>query len=625
MEKKDKSWIWALGLVSAVFAIIFVLVVGYGTYEFFIKDFQAKVQKKIIIPPLNKAPKIQYESKVTGIKYETFSHGQIDGVDQFFFTQEELEKVDKEIFEKLSFGPEIFALRKISFNDTEVLDPKAKGQYIPITREIYVSVTSEADLNLSFEQKLAAIMPTIFHEYMHHFSNEYLKSGSEVNDKNTQLVDKTGEQNELTLWNRKFVETFQQALRYTDNQQNRTIISQNKSNPNFIGNYYSASDLYKIANSQDTRGLNSAIDEIPLNFKIDPRTHSQHFNKNFDRNFTRKEIQYYYSQEELVPREFQKIAYLPYYNSQKTTNPELKNEDDEFSQDGFGVLRKLTSSVTPNAFAFDWSRTAILNGNPTLHKNENVVLGDNFFLNNPYGGNIVSFKKDIYGSVFRTYNEKAFMKNTVNEFYNAFLEAMNYKSEISQLFVKNESNLESKSKAKVNPGKNNHFVRFTGFLTKEKAKKYKALVLTDEKGNIKRQSNLKFLTRNGDFTFKAKKNFNDTSHTLDPITSGYVTKDEEKVSYYTQDYIDLREGILGNINLDFNPNKTRSSLVYFWNDRNGDDQIQNDELEKPVVPNDLSREITTNRQDRTLENIITGKKDTYYIVNNNQGVRIVHK
>ncbi|PAF54692.1 MYPU_1760 family metalloprotease [Mycoplasmopsis agassizii] len=587
------------------------------------------------------------------IQYDSFASRLTNGSEKWFFSKEELADLHKIILDRLAYGPEIYDLKRISFNNVDILSSGVNGQYFPATNEIFISVNSYIMQDMTFEQKVDAVLPTIYHEYFHHFANSYLQSDNlnqitRVN--NTTLVSKAvstsaSGQNNVTVsasqWNKNFVDEFQQLLNYENTADNNALKSEHlRSWVSAAGPrqclcaVYAASVLYAMANENSTVA-NAQLQAVTNNLYVSaPEVSTTNgFRNNSAITYGAEQIAYFYSQAELVPREFQKIGYVPFY-SVENPGTNFSNRF-AFAQNGFGtsVSETVNTSVTnirtySDTYIEDLGRSNKLLSQSVNNVDVPYIASDN------RGAQYLLANNVSKGSLQINNREVVTFEDRTKDLYNAYLKAMGYDNEINQIYFVNP-NIAVKSLGIVQAKNPNDSVsirdkfnniRMSGFLTKEKAAKYDGLIIENGNKKIKvaitylnnkninsnknvltdnndfASQNLVFnpvdnLLKDGEFTFKAKQNVSDLSKTLGPLESKVTNSTSEYVSWMSDAYF-----------MDVSTHVS-TSRIYFWDDLNNDDEVQDNEKFVPLL-NNTSRTITSFRASQQGE---LGSRNFYTI------------
>ncbi|OYD26950.1 hypothetical protein EI74_0329 [Mycoplasma testudineum] len=498
-------------------------------------------------------------------------------VAKYIFSSDEIKKFASWFLENIDYGPEILELNSVVLNDPIVtVDQKgAKGLYTSFVNQISVNVDNEIISNLNFDQKIESIAPTLKHEYMHHFANVYLDRKGLPASENVEIVTNVGENNSPveSAFSKSFYDQFIDVLRLSDTTENNSYKNTNNPNSQFIGKYFSESELFKMNNSYDSvelknrylqlynsnNGLNWSNREVPKN--VNGLTY-----RNSTSPVALKTLNYEYSFSELIAREWVKIANVTKYNKGNWGN-EVQN---------FWYTKNFENDklLFPNSFLSDWDKSIELNSNTITQRNgrSDIVSPGYEYIEK----DIATMANATYGGKFTNNNgDVSILENRVKDLYNVYLNAMNINNEISTIMFKNDafkSKTTSENKSSLSYINRNE-VKFGGFLSVEKASKYKALVYKDKDDNYYKNE-IKFINFDpnkpndyDNFSFRAKSSFLATSRDLNPWTG---SEDNKKiVSWFSSAYINLK----GKSNSQF----------YFWNDINNNDIVEENELVNPLM------------------------------------------
>ncbi|MGP1451730.1 MAG: MYPU_1760 family metalloprotease [Metamycoplasmataceae bacterium] len=549
----------------------------------------------------NKNKILTFNDPITHIKFKDFCYG-IDklGVNHFYLGKQGLKYLALQFHQKITFGNEVNFLKAININDFTILNNKVKGLYIPNIQEMFINSSSYAEKNLSIEDKVKAILPTIFHEYMHHWATCYAEIASSKNNEiyNTYYF-KNNDYNKSTstknYWNPYFYKNFLSNLNY-EIFDNSTEIDKELANYKFLSNpnnqlSLSLKELFEASNKVE-KG------------KIFRNKLFEHKNYYFGNSYylDSKNIPYYYSLAELIPREWQKIGYVPYFNISKLDTKEVKDFENNkllFSWSGTH-FSKFNSYQRFEGFsnAEDWAKTFDL-GIGFEHLKPKIIdtkdFGSNLFEyknlypNNPYGGKLfdpISFKEITYSPYVKKLQE-------------VMLNTMGYGKNISQIYSNIEYEWKNNGNVWINDKKLLNSIAFSGYLD-NKLKEAKAIVIKNKKTN-------KYLT----FNIK-KQIIHNFGIRKSLLSNEYEKLDENK---YTPYYTDFKFSEI---------NETLGEKIGFWIDKNNDNKIEENEIIYNNLTYSENREITTKRsswqfRNEDEKNLISSSwksKNTYSIQKN---------
>ncbi|OYD26549.1 hypothetical protein EI74_0756 [Mycoplasma testudineum] len=561
----------------------------------------------------------QNDVNKTWIIYDSFSsqvrYPDNTTKDVHFFSEKELEKLHHIILDRLDYGPEIYDLKRISFNNTDILEADVNGQYIPSTHEIFISVKNYIALELNFEQKVDAVLPTIYHEYFHHFANSYLQNENVNLNKTDGLtptlldsinVSGNDVSSNKVQWNSNFINKFQSSLSYTNTAANGNLILSGNISFTCLCGFASASHLYRMAND-----VNYSNDLIATNNMRLVASPSNLTSNNDSVLYRASQLAYYYSQSELVPREYQKMAYVPIYNSQNFGNT---------TQNAYGT-RIGASNIASDTYFEDWGRSTYIfrnaNNEMLFNRNQNITNPEltYFAANNVFGGTLTT-EQGTYA-----------FEDRYNDLYEAYLDALGYTNEINQVYFLNNStvfkNATTKSLSPSNFEEDNFYkLRFSGYLTREKANKYKGLVLSNNgsyvvypmqyinhnatNSTIKASDqqllpNSDNLLKLGDLTFRTKNSPTALTKNVSPLSSNYLNNKDNVNSTISDSQISTSDFVAYITDINAVPKSLNRSVLYFWDDKNENNSVEPDELFAPEM-NNKSRLISSYR--RTFDNFL---------------------
>ncbi|PAF54946.1 MYPU_1760 family metalloprotease [Mycoplasmopsis agassizii] len=518
-----------------------------------------------------KLKKLVFQESKYGIKYVVFP---VNG--KYYFDEKTILEFNDYLLKHLNYTSEILYISELIFNTPFTKMEEAKGYYTTPDNRIYFETNDELSSDtksLTTIQRIENIFGTLQHEYIHHVDNVYLRS---IKDEKSDQVYKiyqnqrnyekdlvTAKRTDYQLYNKDFVNAFIKSLNYEFNALNNSYKNENYNNPefNFIGKYFSASELFLIANGNPESPEVEALVKKYGNNKYVFKTEKSNLNsvkgsnRNSNQEFTLTDIRYYYSLSELIAREFTKIGTASIFTHEVG--------DQTLNIWGRQSLQK-ENLYYPSVFMSDWSRAVklysninrrlIRNGSQTV---TNVSEGYEFL--SELSSSLL-MANSVYGGSLQTTKGEAILKNKVNDLYNAYLNALGINNEISLMYIKNNA---TGSAGSTKDRFQSDTVRFSGFLNLEKAKTYKGLVI--QNGNKYEITDIKLINYKddysaSDFPFKVKSSFT-SDNDLNP---NQTLKSETLVSWYSDAFVNLA-------------NKNNPSL-YFWNDLNNDELLQENEL-----------------------------------------------
>ncbi|WP_406615260.1 MYPU_1760 family metalloprotease [Mycoplasmopsis hyopharyngis] len=509
-----------------------------------------------------------FKDPITNIKFKDYSYGKDENGKRFYLGKVGLKYLANQFHNKVSFGPEVNFLNGININDFRLLNFNVKGIYIPNVQEMYINTSSFAERNLSVRDKVIAIMPTVFHEYMHHWATCYAEIASNKNNdlyntyyfKNNDYNASTASKN---YWNPYFYQNFLSNLNYLDftNDPNALKIINNKN----IYQTLSQKELFLASNKIENEA-------IAARTKLHSR---QKFMFGSTYSLQSKDIPYYFSLAELIPREWQKNAYIPYFLLDKKDKYEVIDFEKNkilFSWAGaYFAQKSFYKKFEGFSNAEDWAKVydigiGFSNGGVSLIDN-NSFNKNSLYANNIYGGNLLTKtparplkyepKKDQFLETMR--NTMGFGK-TISQIY----------SKIEYRWIFDENN--EGQNVWVDDKKLLNTIAFSGFL-EEKFKNAKAIVL---KNTNNKNVPLK-IHKQSIYNFNIRKNLTSNEH---------EDFDFKKIIPYYTDY-ENTDGLLTSIKL--------NEKIGIWVDNNNDDKMDDEEIVYKGISIFDKRDITTKR------------------------------
>ncbi|UUD36779.1 Uncharacterised protein [Mycoplasmopsis californica] len=611
-----KKWIWLV--VIPVLFIIFIPAVLVLSSHIFDRKNQTnswKMQKyyhESEVPNLasknaNNALYWDQETQISFISYEK-NNG------KKWLEKEELALFAAEFKKVATYGPEIGLLNAIIIDDYDVIDANtAYGLYVTTAREIHINTDRFNKYTLSTKEKINLIMPTLFHEYMHHWANTYVNNGMlKKDDPNSQdnIVYENSDVKMPQIWDGKYVDGFVRLLNYDKEfHPPRTYLNE----ANHATKFFNLKNIFDYSNyenklyygyytSKNKLFLPEVSDDQIVTFDDKPDLFIQ--NKPL---YYLHKLKYYYSMTELVPREWMKVAYqLPYDNITKrndiindrtiyndnidfkpmpnTNNvwyktgiyglivqhrPDKKNK--KFSGSSFGVRDGMTKYAHPghdpqplnyefdeigyasymNSFIDDWTRTTSIS--------TNYLNGNISFDNVPF------YPNNLFAGIYYTADDVNAITSTSKDFLALQLEAMSYGKMVSQIFNRLDYYEWTSTK------KGDSISYSTGFFNEFKLMGYlpnkgiKHIVYYDDKNNEVRIP-LRIMKNN----FRAKKALILTKEQRDAFWLPSDIDETTYIPYLSDQYINAQNVY---------------SPLFFWNDLNSDNIIQEGEkINKFSIP-----------------------------------------
>ncbi|WP_406614632.1 MYPU_1760 family metalloprotease [Mycoplasma corogypsi] len=449
-----------------------------------------------------------YKDPYTGVSFNQFKVKRLYKMENkpvedavYYFTPAELVLFAQEFKRKVPFGPEIKRLVSININSNR-LNSRVNGLYHVGDYQIDINTTTYIPFKeqMGSYEKIGAIMATVFHEYMHHFSTVYIQNAGfdniffgantpTINQLNPTLspdilqdkklyynprLNPNNDQGSVLNWNYYFINNFYNLLNYDveDPGYIRPALTYlwpavgNNKTGGILGNMFSPNWIWNTAN----RPTNLTPEELETKAYFDSQ-------KLFS--LTVKMFGYNYSIIELIPREYTKFAYESYFNINESRNKLASNQylnrsqTEALSLSYFGATISPTNpyqtnfNIAPSAQAEDWSKVYLNSlGGPNrtgMFISQAAVSPNSVF-------DISEFRYvDKDGEPQRLPDEKT--KNRSVEFYQEFLKVMGYGKSLAQIYY--EDNTSQNTGATV---KQFNRVKFSGYLPDNK---YTGMVIKD--------------------------------------------------------------------------------------------------------------------------------------------------
>ncbi|WP_322958364.1 hypothetical protein RRG49_03535 [Mycoplasmopsis felis] len=618
---------------------------------------------------------LQYSDPYTKIIFRDYSyHTDGDGNNRYLLGRNGLVYLAQEFKRKVPFGTEVFDLEAINVNDFNVISDKANGLYISNTKNIYINGSIYAEKGFNLYEIIGGLMPTVFHEYMHHWSASYpetaLRTSPEksidetitINDKNHTPIyyNPYGESHEnhthgsKQYWDSYFANNFYTLLNYDVDK--KGYITRNDlevfdfarawspsslpvESEKFLYRRLSPKSIWDIANS----GTVSPENARAVNYGELYYSPSGSFSTDY------KKIKYNYSLTELLPREYTKYAFESYFsmNDENKAAENAQKKLPSISWFGIHYFKKSNSSdsieaayFSPSANAEDWSKVYLNNfdssrrqfmfkdghtveteGNYAGRAINAAMTPNSVFDISPYRYDEVQrrrFGTNVLGNPIirnvRTINEldKSKTKSRSQEFYDLFLNTMGYGKTISQIYYESDWKWVSRGSVNVDNTKANK-VKFAGYL---KDKKYEGIVVKDRENNIIGQSYINYYDA---FSFFGHKEFDQGAKM---VQNNEITQDRQKqinnrLYPGTSKENNLNEHFYSYISNAF-INVEDDATIYMWDDKNQNSIVDEGELEDSEINLPTSRDITTTRGWNVKEPVF--KK--YKVINENGQTKI---
>ncbi|WP_412031712.1 MYPU_1760 family metalloprotease [Metamycoplasma buccale] len=317
----------------------------------------------------SKKNKIEYQyGKLTLVEYAYKKDA--EGNPVYFLGKEGLKTLSEEFAKRASYGPEINSLKTVYINKPRkgVNENTLNGYYIPTDYELYLPIKHffTRRLNHSWENekiqnKVEMLLPTLIHEYMHHVANVYNSS----NKKNDPYSDNslnyflTNERKIIENYtnNKEFLTNFRKYLGFTKPKNKNDYLT----NPSLFSNIDGSKPIFKRWNTYDIFE-NANVTPNP-DFNDLDLSQNYNFNNNhetpirFANYVTLSKLNYLYSFEELIPREYLKMSYAPKYigydgflNYVYFTNGDFNY----VTAIGDDILRSIGGNLIKKLYSYNW-------------------------------------------------------------------------------------------------------------------------------------------------------------------------------------------------------------------------------------------------------------------------------
>ncbi|WLP85534.1 MYPU_1760 family metalloprotease [Mycoplasma seminis] len=419
---------------------------------------------------------------------------------------------------KATFGPEVFDLEAININNFKIIPESANGLYIPQVRNIYINAAFLCETNATLYERVATIMQTLFHEYMHHWANSYaeialLGKDQEINiDEQEANVHKKQlarvnyyEPGEMSLlerwtstseqyWNGYFADNFRTLLNYDIDAKShiddgillalrgRYFNNNYRLSTNVSGSLYdnfTPAELWELSNGSNNVLIRKLYSRKSFWFSPDEKFA-----------LDKSDLRYYYSITELVPREYLKYAFESYYNIDEPNPANIAAQKHlPFSTGFFGNMKfnykndSMSYEIRPSSIADDYGKV-FMNNFDSLTRQGWYITDDSKILdqyiviengkrkvvnvkgsssimmpNSPFA--LESYKTSDYIS---QENLNKIHANKSEEFYDLFLKTMGYGSTISQIFPSSEGWKWADNYNGVDTSKVKNTIKLAGYL-----------------------------------------------------------------------------------------------------------------------------------------------------------------
>ncbi|QKT05638.1 MYPU_1760 family metalloprotease [Mycoplasma sp. OR1901] len=568
----------------------------------------------------------EYQDPYTKIFFRDFSYYSVKDEHRYLLGKSGLVKLAQEFKRKIPFGTEVFDLHGININDFKTIGKNANGLYIPSTKTIYINGSIYSEQSFTEYQRIGGIMPTIFHEYIHHWATTYAESGLEsdpeanVSTTEEEIQDKrriniyynpnsTTKENHThgskQYWNAFFTNKFFNLLNYDVNKygfidyQSLSLFGGPdlafRSDLTFMYRKLSANDLWMISNSKNgPEHLKNPENYFDLAYSP-----SESFKLDYSK------IKYYYSLTELLPREYLKYAYESYFNMNDVNEAYENRETSKSSIGWFGIHSykmengEKTLIFSPSANADDWSKVFLNNFDSFRRQymfqdgNIDPNTGEPRMSAYMYPTSVFDISHFKYTDESGiNYNSRKVIKklpenktrNRSEDFYKLFLKTMGYGKTISQIYFDNDFEWVSDSGVSIDDQKAKT-IKFSGFLDN---KNVTGIVLKDSKNQIYDTLKIEYYDL---FNFFGHKDFDQGATLVDPKTEKNSQDRETQIAnrlypenknyyqYITKDFVKIKD----------------NSLIYLWTDLNKNGIVEDNELNSDQITLPEQRWVSTQR------------------------------
>ncbi|ADE19464.1 MYPU_1760 family metalloprotease [Mycoplasma crocodyli] len=516
-----------------------------------------------------------------------------------------------EFRKKVTFGPEVEMLKAININDFRIITSESKGLYIPLNRSIYINTIWGIEKGIDIFSKTQLILPTLFHEYMHHWATCYAEVGDNrvsedrsfnifkqqvkdplvfkenivhINEDNilnkvpfTTKIAYYGNSNSLNLgyWNSSFVNNFYKTLNYDIPVKYNDIPTannyvKNSFKPDFAFRKFSINDLWNYSNADRSLMTIGEYDKLTRRFvnEGDIKFTSYSSFGSSQKGYTPEQVKYYYSMTELVPREWSKFTFDSEFDNTKVVKFKGSNYNkNKWALSWSGLYIKTNDQILfyPSSVADDWAKVYLMD--------ISTVNSDSVGPYNASSRDLVypNTTDSLTYSAWETIQNnsdtnKIRKENRDIAFYENFLNAMGYGKTISQIMYKNGTKWINYKNGEIETSQDSFSkIKLMGYLPNNS--QYKGFVFANKNG---KNELVKFSINPFNDFFKGSKSKYEAE----------VTNNMAYKSYITQTYID------------FNTLDLETPIKY-WIDKNGDGNLDENEIENGEITLPTSRYVST--------------------------------
>lgn len=493
---------------------------------------------------------------------------------KYFLGKDGLDLLNKQIKERLPFGPEVRSLKMININNTFALPRspfEVNGQYNTITSELDLDARNLID-SFSFlplKDRVEYLFSIILHEYGHHLSNTYITStnlNSQYNynkNQNSSLTLKYSDRDGDTFYKnvpKAFLEKWLSALNY-NNPEFNSIYS--KEGVSFY-NAWSSNELFSAANHWNySQDLKEKVNDVNLNKTWNTQFVSPNYPTMSSYGINIKNlIDYNFSFDELVTRHLVALNYIP--------SPE--------------VVRGNTVSGYPSLpsdrFYSIGFKSRLLNSSAIdILSRNNISIENNQYIDNPY----IQASDNIFGgTIINQNNERKKFESNAQSLTQAYNEVFGFGKIISQIFIDQpgsfyeEKQVNNKKFWVRSPFESNNFdkVKIGGYIPESKKDQFKGIILND-KDNLNTIIPIDYMSKS-----------NSTKAKSSVLGNAYVTNGFGTYYQYTTQAIDFGQYPINSL-----------SSIGYWMDENNNNKLEASEMKK-ISKNDVAqnRDISTFRE-----------------------------
>ncbi|RMA78979.1 hypothetical protein JN00_0023 [Metamycoplasma subdolum] len=463
---KSKLPTWSKILIAFATLPIFA-VAGFGIWAITKKIQNSQDNFNVIVSEDEKnVVKLNLKVDEEGKPIE-FNHGKLSlreypyGKDKetgellYYLGEDGLKLLSKTFNERAFFGPEIDELKVVNINKkySSVDSENLNGFYRPESREIalFVEHLISNGVNKDNETlifRVERLLSVLVHEYMHHWANIYNQS-YKADDPNADSsleyklsVSSDGIVKDTYVNNKKFLKEFRENLNLNTNYYKHTdgkTYDLNKAHESFFNNHeatpvfskFSASELFEMANGNISANLAQRLNDLNQNnYTFNNRKERERIISFADNNIDATKLNYLYSFEELIPREFLKMGFQ--------VNTKIVDKLDYDYRNYFAFVSYYKGKQYTQATAVGDDIVKMLQ----IYLDKSIILPEiktRIFANNwVFDEELITFKNEFGDFPFKEMlekNQNKFLKGL----YKAYLDVMGYGQPISYLSFANHN------------------------------------------------------------------------------------------------------------------------------------------------------------------------------------------